>query len=441
MTMLEAVQRALHTNPEIGQAVANRAGVQFELEQGKGLNLPKVDLQGDIGGEVANNSSSRALGTQDTLFLRREASLVVHQNLYDGDAAKAEIQHQASRVDSASNRVRERSEFIVLSVIHEYLEMERASRIIGLAKENIAYHQKILSLISAASSGGTASIADKQQARERVYAARAKLSESVEDLRVSEATFIKLVGEEPGKIGSNIGVKGKLPASLKAALERARAHHPSVKFAQADVDAASAQVLAAESRFSPKLSLEGRAMIGQDLGGIPGNTRDLQGNLVLNWNLYNGGIDKNNKQEQIRHVDESLQALHKISREVDEGVRQSWVRRNQQAERLTELLRDLSAIDQLRGSYLQEFKIGQRSLLDLLDTQNNRFAVQAAIATSDSAVKFADYRLMASTGDLLKGLNVQPLSDTHTYARKDYDVPPTPAPESFARTEPTPPKS
>ena len=102
MTMLEAVQRALHTNPEIGQAVANRAGVQFELEQGKGLSLPKVDLQGDFGGEVANNSSSRALGTQDTLFLRREASLVVHQNLYDGNAAKAEIQRQASRVDSLS---------------------------------------------------------------------------------------------------------------------------------------------------------------------------------------------------------------------------------------------------------------------------------------------------------------------------------------------------
>ena len=42
MTMLEAVQRALHTNPEIGQAAANRAGVQFELEQGKGSDKQQV---------------------------------------------------------------------------------------------------------------------------------------------------------------------------------------------------------------------------------------------------------------------------------------------------------------------------------------------------------------------------------------------------------------
>ncbi len=440
MSLYEAVEIAVHSNPEIGQAVANREGVQFELEQGKGLKRPKVDLEGDIGGELANNSSSRAAGSDDTLFLRREVSLAINQTLYDGNAANSEIARQASRVDSASFRVSERSEFIDLSVIHEYLEMERASRVIVLAKDNIGYHQKILGDISKATGGGALGIADRQQAQERVYAAKAKLIEAQEDLKVSEATFIKLVGKSVGTLSGKVNVKGKLPASISAALERAHSHHPSIKFAQADVDAASASVRGAESKFSPNLSLQGKAYAAQNVSGLSGTTTDLQGNLVLRWNLYNGGIDKANKQEQIRHVDEAYQALHKISNDVDEGVRQSWDRRIQQTLRLRELLRDLASINQLRGTYLQQFKIGERSLLDLLDTQNNRFAVQVAIATSNSAVKFSDYRLMASTGDLLKSLGIMPTIEVKPYARHDYNVPATPDPSAFVREEPTPPK-
>ena len=440
MSLTEAVERAVHTNPEIGQAVANREGVQFELEQGFGLRRPRIDLQGDAGGEVANNSSSVAAGTSDTLFLRREVSVVANQTLYDGNAAKSEIERQAARVDSASFRVKERSEFIALAVIHEYLEMERASRVISLAKENIAYHQKILGEISKGAGGGAMSVADRQQSQERVYAAQTKLIEATEDFKVSQDTFIKLVGQPPGTLSGHVDVKGKLPKSVGEALERAHEHHPSIKFAQADVDAASAAVRGADSKFQPNLSLQGKAYAGQDVNGLYGTTTDLQGNLVLSWNLYNGGMDTANKQVQIRHVDEAYQALHRITGEIDEGVRQSWDRRIQQTLRMRELLRDLASINQVRGSYKEQFEIGQRSLLDLLDTQNNRYAVQVAIATSDSAVKFSDFRLMASTGDLLQALGVAMPSETKPYGRRDYNVPPTPEPSAFERILPTPPK-
>lgn len=433
MSMKEAVAIAVKSNPEIGQAIANREGVQFELEQGRGLYRPRVDLEGSVGGEVRNSASTRANGDNDHLFLRREASIVVRQTLYDGHAAKSEIERQASRVDSASFRVRERSEFIALAVIHEYLEMQRSIRVIALAKENIGYHQKILGEISKGAGGGAISVADRQQAQERVYAAKARLAEIVEDYKLSQATFIKLVGQSAGSLGGNIDIRGTLPRSLDSALAAARKHHPSVNFAQADIDAAAAQVRVAQSKFSPNVGLEGRASAAEDVSGIRGLDTDIQGNLVVRWNIYNGGIDKANTQEQIRHVDETYHALHRISREVDEGVRQSWDRRVQQSVRLRDLLRDLSAINELRGSYLQQFKIGERSLLDLLDTQNTRFSVQVAIATSDAAVKFSDYRLLASTGDLLRSIGVRAPVETKPYARRDHNVPDTPSPESFDR--------
>ena len=406
MSMKEAVLQALRTNPEINEAIANRQSIEFELEQGRGLYRPRIDLEGDIGGEIRDSSTTRDNNDEDRLFLRREASLVVRQTLFDGFGTDAEVERQASRVDGASLRIRERSEFIALAVIREYLEIARLQRVTGITRQNIGYHNKILGEISRGASEGSLSIADKQQAQERVYASKAALIEFEEELKSSEAAFIRLVGKNIGEVGKRIDIKGKGAKSLEDALSNARAHHPSIKFARADIDAAAAQVKAAESKFMPKVALEGRGSVGHDLGGIDGADNDLQGNLVVNFNLYNGGIDSANKQEQIRHVDEAYHRLHKITREVEEGVRLSWNRRSQQSRRLKELLRQLAATDQLQTSYAEQFKIGERSLLDLLDNQNTRFSLQIAVATGDSAVKFADYRILASQGHLLQAIGV-----------------------------------
>ena len=51
MSLLEAVRIAVHSNPEIGEAIANREAIEFELEQGRGLFRPRVDLEARIGGE------------------------------------------------------------------------------------------------------------------------------------------------------------------------------------------------------------------------------------------------------------------------------------------------------------------------------------------------------------------------------------------------------
>ncbi len=439
MSMKEAVATAVDSNPEIGEAVANRAAIEFELEQGRGLYRPRLDLEGSIGGEIRDSVTSRANNDEDHLFLRKEASVVVRQLLFDGFGTEAEIERQASRVDGAALRVRERSEFIALAVIREYLEMLRTRRIISLAKENIGYHQKILGEISEGAGGGTISVADRQQAQERIYAARSRMAEFQEEYKAAEAAFIRLVGRPPGALSAPINARSLIPGSLNAAIEQAHANHPSIKFAQADIDAAAALVKAAQSKYYPNLSLEGRASAGEDVGGVRGFDGDLQGNLVMRWNLYNGGIDAANEQEQIRHVDEEYHKLHRITREVDEGVRLSWSRYTQQTVRLRELLREMSAIQQLRGSYFEQFRIGERSLLDLLDTQNTRFSVQVAIATSDAAVKFGHFRILAATGSLLRTIGIAAPAESRTYAREEANVPETPSPDSFDRVELPPP--
>ena len=121
LTLKEAIAVAVESNPEIGQAIENREAIEFELRQAKGLYLPSIDLEASTGIRRLDNDSRRALDQEDDALYPNEAGVVITQKLYDHGARRAELERQASRVDGASFRVLERSEFIGLAVVQDYL--------------------------------------------------------------------------------------------------------------------------------------------------------------------------------------------------------------------------------------------------------------------------------------------------------------------------------
>jgi len=436
MPLREAVERAVTTNPQIGEAIANREATEFELDQGTGRYLPSIDLEGRAGALQRDSATTRAIDKDDHVFAERSLGVVMRQLLFDGFETRAEVEHQASRVDAASHRVLERSETIALAVIREYLDLIRLHRVVASTRENVGYHQQLLGRIAEGTQVGSLSIADEQQAEERLFAAQSRVTEAVEEVKAAEARFVRLVGHPSGRLSNPPAIAGALPASLEAAILLARQHNPSVMAAQADVDAAHGLLKSADSRFYPKLALEGRARAGRDLEGVPGDDNELSAGVVLDWNLFRGGIDRANRQEQIRRIDEATMALYGIAREVEEAVTLSWDRRQQQALRLTTLRRQLTSVMELVGSYSDQFAIGQRSLVDLLDAQNARVNAEIAVWTGEAAVRLAEYRILAATGTLLPALGIAPPPQATSYARIKVNVPPSPPPETLIREEP-----
>ena len=443
MTLVEAVQIAVSSNPEIGEAISNREAIEFELEQGRGLFRPKVDLEARIGGEkrwreVPGPGQDSSKGWLNN----REASLVVKQLLFDGFESQSEVDLQAARVDGASYRVMERSQFIALAVVREYIDIMRLRSVVGFLVRNERYHSSLLQKISKGAQGGSISVADRQQARERLYAAKARTTQAREALSDAETRFVRLVGRPIGRASRPRSVQKALPKSLSRTLGYARLNHPSIKFGQADVDAANALIGKAEAAFAPKITLEGRARASDNIDGNPFQDNSLEGSVVVGWNLYNGGIDSANKQEQIRRTDEARMALHRITREVEQGVRLSWNRKRLQAARLVDLRQQLKTQNEVVRFYTEQFEIGQRSLLDVLDSQNSRVSAQVGVASGEAAVQFANYRILASINKLLRALGVKPPAAVKAYAREQFNVPVTlpaeemprhPPPEDFNR--------
>jgi adhesin transport system outer membrane protein len=433
ISLKEAVATAVDSNPEIGQAVENREAVEFELRQARGLFLPSIDLEASAGAQHLDNATRRLGGLDDDPLYPSEVGLTLTQKLYDGGARRAELARQASRVDSASFRVLERSEDIALQVVRQYLEYMLQQRIVGETRRNEAFHRGIIDDLGSLIDGGILTAADRQQALERLQNAKAREKQAEEDLHTAAASFIKLVGKPLSNPVLPKSVAYALPGTLDQAIGIARTNNPRIHVARADIGAADAMVDAARAKMLPEVALEARGAVGNDISGLEDNTTDLGVRVVARWNLYRGGIDVANEQEQIRRASEQRLVLHQMAREVEEAVRISWERRIRQQELAVTLRRQAEMNSQLVNSYRQQLVVGQRSLLDVLGAQDSRFNVDILSMTAQYASLFAEYRLLAATGQLLKTLGIPSPQQSEAYARQEFNVPPPPPTETFAR--------
>lgn len=423
LSLNDAVKVAIETNPEIGQAVANREATEFELQQALGLYAPRLDLEASVGAQLSNTPSRRASGIENDALYPAQVGLTASWDLLDGGFRDSESARQAARIDSASFRVLERTEVIGLEVARLYFEILLQARIVELARGNIAFHQQTLTNVVDAISSGQLTEADRQQATERLAAASAQVIQAQEALEAAKIGFAKNVGAKfvSAKMPSRVGKY--LPRTLEAAVQTGINNNPRIRVAGADVDAASALVDQAEGALGPRLSLEGRGVVGQDNTGTAGYSTDLSGKLVLRWNIFDGGTKSAKVQESMRRESEALLGQQVAAREVEEAVRVSWDRIRRQSELAGAYANQLSASDGLVSSYREQFTIGQRSLLDVLDAQNTRYNVQVQAETANFSARFAEYRLLAATGSLLDYLKLDAPMQSAAYARDLLDLP------------------
>lgn len=371
-----AVETAMQTHPEINQAVENKTAIEFEREQAQGMFLPRISVEGSVGIRRLENATRKSLGIANDELYPMEAGLRVEQILFDGGSRRNELKRQASRTDGAAFRVEERAQFVALQVSRQYLDYLLQQRIVAASEDNISFHDRLVGDLREGVTKGSISIADQQQAEERQQAARARLTEANQDMVNTSASFRTLTGLDlvdgamlPPSLGASI------PSSLEESIALARQQNPRVREAQADVDAARALVRKAKADVAPTVSLEGNARIGDDIDGFRGETNDLQGGLVMRWDIFNGGINRAKIQEMYRRERETQFRLDQMVREAEEDVRVAWNAWDSQGKLVKELDAQSTVSDELLRSYRAQFNVGRRSLLDVLDAQNTRYNV------------------------------------------------------------------
>jgi outer membrane protein, adhesin transport system len=422
----DALHQAVQTNPGVGEASANRRATQSELRQTQSTLLPQVRVDASWGPEKFDQNFT---GLPPVAGLTApvtgagpwrngsQESVVVRQLLFDGFASIHDIWRQTARVNAAAFRVREHTELIALDAAEAYVNVVRYMRLVSIAQQNLANHERIFSNVNSRFSGGRAGEGDLEQARERVENARAAVAEFQKSLEDSRAAYRKTVGLEPVNLRFP-GPLGGLPPTRDEALAIAVRFNPTIMAAQADVDAAKHAYRVTDGAFVPKFYLEGRATHFDNAfpyvasPGLPSVTHeDYSGKVVMSWDIFRGGQDAWRRSEMAERFTEATQKHARLQRDAVESIDKAWSARTVTATRIAALVRQLDADRKTIAAFQKEYELGQRSLIDLLNAQNQYFNAQVSLTSSRGVVVFADYQLLAAMGTLLEYLKAPPPVD------------------------------
>ncbi len=434
VSMEEAIAVAVSSNPQIAQAQYNTEAIQFERKQAQGLFAPRVDVEGYAGVRRLENPTRQALGIAGDVLYPRGGEVNVDWKVIDFGRRRGELLRQAARVDGASLRVVERSEFIALQVSRQYLNILLQQRILAASQDNVAFHQAMVNDLGTGVSQGSISVADQQQAQERLQAALVRQTEAEQALEDAKITLRTLTGLDIVAVQMPATYAESLPGSPDEAVGLARTENPKVKEAAADVDAAHAMVDAAKADLYPTIGIDGSARYGEDIDGFRGETKDLQGRVYLRWNVFDGGINRNKYQEMVRRASEARYKLYDVTREAEEDVRTAWNAMRAQTRITSDLTTQSKVNDDLLLSYRSQFNVGRRSLLDVLDAQNSRYNVQVRLETARFSQMFAQYQTLAATNRFLTALHQAPGAGAGMAERDKYHYgPPKPAETEYRR--------
>ena len=409
MSLQDAVEQAIATNPDIGIVASNREAVDQELRQARGLYLPQIDVAAGIGIQTFNDSVSRADGSGGDTETNRgqETSVTLQQRIFDGFEAGATVEREQARVESAASRVLENSEVLALDAIGVYLEVLRQRDLVKLAEDNVAYHIQVLDSQRQRLEGGGGSRADVDQTEARGARAENTLIETLNDLRDAEALFARVVGSFPGTdLTYPEFPAAALPGDLDEAVQLAVRNNPTTRIFEADVRTAEAEIELSEVPFYPAVTLEAQTEYNDGTSATDTYEFNNQVMLRVRWNIFRGGIDRAARQEALFRLTESKNRRYRSVLESQQEMRTSWFAL-EAARSSIEALEDARDFNRATlDAYEQQFEVAQRTLLDVLDAENELFVSEGQLVTAQTNEQLASYRILGVGGVLLETLGV-----------------------------------
>ncbi|MFZ3202353.1 MAG: TolC family outer membrane protein [Pseudomonas sp.] len=405
MTLSEAIQSTLDNHPEIHAGINSRLSSDEEVKMAKGGYLPTVDLLVGYGRENTDSPSTRALppGEHDTETLNyRNAELRLRQMLFNGFNTPNEVARTEAVVNSRAYRLLGTTESLALRTVEVYLDILKRREMVDLAKNNLLAHQRITDQIDLRSRQGVGSTADSDQSSARLALAENNLYTEQVNLADAEANFISMTGLMPDELVAPVSVRSAVPEDLNAARLTVMQNNPYLKSAQADVQAAEKQYEVAKSPFYPRFDVELATNADDNIQGDEGHYNSWRAAVVMNYNLFNGMRDKARLQSSAHQINESMDIRNNALRVLNENLSLAWNAMDN-ARLQTPKARDYADYTtRVREAYQQQFSLSQRTLLDLLDSENELFTANRRYTEVRYTEEFAMYRVLAAMGDLLR---------------------------------------
>lgn len=367
----EVVRAAIADYPAIAAASAQRAAAESAVRQAQALHYPTVDMLGI--GRVAGTAISAA---------RPRARL----NLYASGGIEAQIDRETWRERSASSRELQTREDVAFQAASAYLQTLRSVRLRDAALRSRSRHEQLVADFAAIAEIDRGRRYDLIQARTRAEQVNLQVADqesAIASARESLAQYFRGPIDPEALRLPDLGAAPAEPMAEPAVI----AEHPAVQAAQRQVQSAEADTRVTRASRLPRLDLE--STVGKDSAtylSFSWPAFDLASEAAQEASIANLAAARANASEQERIVAARLRSAW-----------QDWVAAQRRA-RISS--GQIQLAEELVQTYREQFRIGRRNLLDLLNAFNELALAEAANAGATVDATAARLRIEYAAGHL-----------------------------------------
>lgn len=431
-TLREAFVSTYLTNPRLEAGRARLRQADELVPQALSGYRPQLFLDGGVEAARGEVGTVRP-GTRDGIFIgepsgdgdqtvkrtTKQIGVTLQQNLYAGGGTRAGVDQAENQVQAERARLVALEQEVLLDAVDAYTATWRDQAVLELALNNAQRLRRQLEATRDRFRYGEIAQTDVAQAEARLARARADVESARADLAASKALYERVIGEEPQTLAEPVPVSSKeLPKTLADALAIAQSN-PQIVAATFELYAARDEVDVARATLLPSVDLQAQAAyVNQPQFSTPWQRTAAVG-VNVTVPLYQGGGEYARIRQNRQRVREQQDTLQNAYRVVEEIVTASWERLQATSAAIEAFRAEVRANELALEGVQQEALVGARTVLDVLDAEQELFTSKVNLVRARREQVLASYQLKAALGGLTAAgieLNVTPY-DPDAYYR------------------------
>ena len=401
-TLKEALTQAYYDNPTLEAARAQQRATDENVVIQRAAGLPSLDSTGGFTEFIQQGGNTfTAPGRQAT------ANINLGVPLYQGGAVKNGIRAAENRVEAGRADLRGTESAIFTQVVSAYMNVILNEALVSLSANNVEVLAINLEATSDRFEIGDLTRTDVAQSESRLALARGDLRSARANLVSAREDYIALIGEAPTNLQPPPPLPG-LPGSPDEAVDVALDNNPDLIAARERAEAAGFDIEVAGAGRLPRLEVVGGPgytnYLGS-LGTVPGagtvadqDSLAIQAGLRFTLPFFQGGRVAAQQRQATAQAQAALEQVIATERDIIAQVRaaySSWRAAN------AIIASSQAAVDAAALSLegvRAENTVGNRTVLDILDAQQELLRAQVQLVTARRNAYVAGFSLLAAMG-------------------------------------------
>ncbi|MCF9034583.1 TolC family protein [Acinetobacter nectaris] len=401
ISIQQAVIMAVQRNPNISQSLATLAEQNANIDYAKTGYYPQLSA-----GLTTGNFNSSSRGQQ-------VYTIKATQLLYDFGKVKSGVDLQKAKLITEQANTLASIDDIATETSRNILALLYYRHLVSIAQQQITGMQRLYEIALLRSKAGISSKADPVQAESYVTYAQSYLISQQSNVRQTEQKLKTLLGIDVSQTQFNLPTNMIQQAGLYEPISFNSI--PKMIESQAEISVASAQKEQIQKSIYPTISLVGN--VNTAVNGINPDTGKHNGTdsaiyLSVSSNFYQGGQTRIQQQAANYAEDAARAKLNATYLDILDTARTSKAIIDNTQQQITFLNSREQSTKQTRELYEDQYKLGTRSILDLVSAEQSYHSAQmdkaqAIYSIDDTLAKYINATGKARALYQINNMNIQ----------------------------------